>query len=238
MMFFFGILRLLMRIMLTVLLIILLIIIIFCISSVKVNLSFWDGKFDWNVRYFGLQILPRKKKEKKTGNSENQKKSDKKSEISQKEETAETEENPKKPVPELMDKILEKMQKTVKRLDLAGSGLTALPSALYWFGRAVTWYDIETDILIADEDAAVCARNYGLAQMVLQNLFGQTGSMIHVRRKSVSIRCDFIEDKSKYQFRCKVKINIGKTILAGIVFLWNYLKASGQAKKTIVSPKL
>ena len=223
--------------MLTVVLIILGIIIIICVSGVKVNLSFWDGTFDWSVRYFGLKLLPRKKKEKKAGASEKKKKSDKKSEKPETEETPEPE-NPKKPVPEFMDKIREKMQKTAKRLDLAGSGLHALPPALRWFGRAVTWYAIETDIVIADEDAAVCARNYGLMQILLQNLFSQTGNMIHVKRKSVGIRCDFIEDKSRYNFRCKVKINVGKTILAGIVFLWNYLKDSGQAKKTIVSQKL
>ncbi|MBR1554752.1 MAG: hypothetical protein IJ644_05080, partial [Oscillospiraceae bacterium] len=185
--------------------------------------------FEWSVRYFGLKLLPRKKSAGKPKDSGKDKK----------EETSDNEkESEKKPEKFLTDVIWEKMQKFAKRLDMAGSAVSALPPALRCFGNALTWDAIETDILIADEDAADCAQKYGLMQILLQNLLSQSGIFIHVKRKNIRIRCDFIEDTCRYNFRCKVKINIGKTILAGIVFVWNYFKDSTQAKKTIVSQKL
>ena len=229
MIFLFGILKLLIKIISTAVLIILLLIIIICLSNVSAHVSFWDGNFEWSVRYFGLKLLPRKKSAGKPKDSGKDKK----------EETSDNEkESEKKPEKFLTDVIWEKMQKFAKRLDMAGSAVSALPPALRCFGNALTWDAIETDILIADEDAADCAQKYGLMQILLQNLLSQSGIFIHVKRKNIRIRCDFIEDTCRYNFRCKVKINIGKTILAGIVFVWNYFKDSTQAKKTIVSQKL
>ena len=231
MIFLFGILKLLIKVFFTALLIILLLIIIICLSSVSARISFWEGKFEWSVRWFGLKLLPRKKS---AGKSEQSGK-DKKPASSGTENNEDTE---KKPEKFFMDTVWEKMQKFAKRLDMAGSAVSALPPALRCFGNALTWDAIETDILIADEDASDCARKYGLMQIVLQNLFSQSGNLMHVKRKNIRIRCDFIEDESRYHFRCRVKVHIGKTIVAGIVFLWNYFKDSAQAKKEIVSQKL
>ncbi|MBE6876317.1 MAG: hypothetical protein E7496_06265 [Ruminococcus sp.] len=231
MIFLFGILKLLMKILFTVLLIILILIIIICLSSVSAHISFWEGKFEWSIRYFGLKLLPRKKISKKPKSSEK----DNKEDAYGKDEKQETEEKPEKL---LMDAVWEKMQKFAKRMDMAGNALSALPPALRCFGNALTWYAIETDILIADEDAADCARKYGLMQIIFQNLFSQTGNLMHVKRKNIRIQYDFIEDTCRYNFRCRVKVHIGKTIIAGIVFLWNYFKDSTQAKKELVSQKL
>ena len=235
MIFLLGILKLLMKIFFAVVLVIVLLIIIICLSSISARISFWDGKLEWSVRWFGLKLLPRKKKTDKPETSAEEKKQEASGKEEPEKEEPETE---KKPEKLFMDVIWEKMQKFAKRLDTAGSAVSALPPALRCFRKALTWDAIETDILIADEDASDCARKYGLMQILFQNLFGLSGCLIHVRRKHISIRCDFIEDTPKYNFRCRVKLHIGKTIIAGIVFLWYYFKDKAQAKKTIVSQKL
>ncbi|MBR4318678.1 MAG: hypothetical protein IKP69_01340, partial [Oscillospiraceae bacterium] len=48
-----------------ILLVLLILLVIICLSSAVVYVSFWDGKFDWNIRYFGIKLLPRKKKSQK-----------------------------------------------------------------------------------------------------------------------------------------------------------------------------
>ena len=163
------------------------------------------------------------------------KKSDKKSKKSEKNQKSDSDKKSKK---FLADGFLYKLQDIAHKADMADSAFNALPSALRWIGKALTWYAIETDIVIADEDAAQCAEQYGLMQLIIQNLLSQTGNLIHVKRKKIQLRCDFTEDKSLYQFRCRVKLHIGKTILAGISFLWNYFKDSSQAKKSIIREKL
>lgn len=217
-----------------ILLVLLGLFVIICLSSVAVHVSFWDGKFDWSIRYFGIKILPRKKKAEKPS-EDKKKKSDKKSKKSDKKETSDSDETSKK-LP--ADAFLHKLQDIAHKADMADSALNALPSALRWIGKALTWYAVETDIVIADEDASKCAEQYGLMQMILQNLLSQTGNLIHVKRKKIQLRYDFTEEKSLYQFRCRVKLHIGKTILAGIAFLWNYFKDSSQAKKSIIREKL
>ena len=215
-----------------ILLVLLGLLMIICLSSAAVHLSFWDGKFEWSVRYFGIKILPRKKKSEKPSDN---KKSDKKSKKSEKNQKSDSDKKSKK---FLADRFLYKLQDIAHKADMADSAFNALPSALRWIGKALTWYAIETDIVIANEDASKCAEQYGLMQLIIQNLLSQTGNLIHVKRKKIQLRYDFTEDKSLYQFRCRVKLHIGKTILAGIAFLWNYFKDSSQAKKSIIREKL
>ncbi len=217
-----------------ILLVLLILLVIICLSSAVVYVSFWDGKFDWNIRYFGIKLLPRKKKSQKPSEKK-EKKSDKTTEKSDENKKSDSDKKLKK-LP--ADAFLTKLQNIVQKADMADSALNALPSALHWIGKALTWYAIETDIMIANEDAAKCAEQYGLMQIIFQNLLSQTGNFIHVKRKKIQLRCDFTEDKSLYQFRCRVKLHIGKTILVGISFLWNYFKDSSQAKKSIIREKL
>ncbi len=233
MMIMLGILKLIIKAIAIILLILLLIIIIICLSSVSARISFWDGKFDWSVRYFGLKILPRKKKEAAESKAEKTEKSDKNKKTESPEQNS-----GEKTKPFLMDNLWKKLQKFVSRMDMAGSGLAALPATLKALGNAVTWYAVEADILVASEDAAECARNYGLLQAAVQNLLSQSGKYIHVKRKKIKIQYDFIQEESIYQFRCRVKIHIGKTIIAALVFLWQYFKDSQKARTAVVRPKL
>jgi len=229
----FGILKLILKIILIILLIILLLLIFICLTSVSARVSFWNGEFDWSIRYLGVKILPRKKSD-RPESQKKKKKQENKNENHQDQEK-EPEQKSKK---FLMDKILLKIQTLISRMDMAGSGLNALPPALTALGKAITWYAVETDILVADEDAAVCARNYGLIQAAVQNLLSQSGNYIHVRTKKIKIQYDFIQDKSIYNFRCRVKLQIGKTIGAAAVFLWYYLKDKKQAKTAVIREKL
>ena len=54
-----------MRIFLTILLILVLLLTVILLSQAEVWAEYWDGKFRYAVRYFGIQVYPfRKKKEK------------------------------------------------------------------------------------------------------------------------------------------------------------------------------
>ena len=216
------------KILLYLLLIILILSLIICLSSIRADVSFWGGKFEWCIRYFGFRVLPRKKKAK---TSDDDKKQDTKTD-----KKDEPEKSSSKLL--LMDKIMKKIQKFAETMDMAGSGMAALPGTLRSLGKAITWYHIETDILIANEDAAKCAEEYGIIQAAVQNLISQTGNLIHVRRKQIRISCDFAEDTSRFDFRCRIKIHIGKTLIAGIVFLIGYLKDSRKAEKAVRNQKL
>ncbi len=237
MMIILGLLSIL-KILWTVIWIILAIMIIICLSSIIVHVQYWDGEIFWNVRYFGIKLLPSKSKRKKKTVSDSNSNSNAKPKNKHSPEPETETELEKPPKKLILDKFSERMQKLVNRLDMAESGMHALPETMVYLGKAMTWDSIETDILIAAEDAAACAEEYGLMQIILQNLFSQTGIWVHVKRKNIQLKYDFIEDKSKYNFRCKVKINIGKFIFALFVFLWYYLKDSHEAGQSVIRKKL
>ena len=200
------------------LLILLLLGVLICLSSIAVHMRYWDGVLKWSIHWFGIKIFPLpfklKRRGKKVSADTAVKKTKKKSSPEKKIQ--------KKP---FMDNISAKMQKALQTLDKAESGIYALSPALRHLGNALTWYAIETDILIATEDAADCARQYGIMQILLQNLFTQTGNWIHVKRKRIQLRYDFVQDKSQYNIKFRVKLHIGRTIIAVIVFLWHYVRS-------------
>lgn len=220
------------KILLIILLIMIGFVVIVCLSSISAHISYWEGAFTWSIRYFGIKIFPLpfpiKRKEKSGDKPDKKKRSSKKSDDQSTEKL-------RKP---MMDGLWEKLQKFAETMDMAENGMYALSPALSSLGNALTWYAIETDILIANEDAADCARQYGLMQIILQNLFSQTGHLMHVKRKNIRLRYDFIQDKSEYNIRCRVKVHIGKAIGAVLVFLWQYFRGSQKAKQAVIRERV
>lgn len=205
-----------MKIFLIVLLVLLAIALTVHFSCIVASLRFWDGAFTWDVRYFGIRILPRQKKEKK-----------------EKEE----EEPAEKPLRKsfLMDKFWQKMQSIVGKLDMAGSGIAALPGPLQMLLKSVIWSDIVTDIVIGGEDAAKTAQQYGIVQAAVQTIIDASRHAVRVRRKDVRIGCDFTADKSRWNAACNVKVQVGPFVWALVWLAVNYLIDSRRADKTLVS---
>lgn len=204
-----------MRVFLIVMLILLVLTVLICLSNIVANVRFWDGEFTWNVKYLGIQILPREKKPKK-----------------EKEEEVKEGELRK---PFLMDKLWMTMQNIVGKLDLAGSGIAALPGPLQALLKSITWSDIITDIVIGGEDAADTAKQYGIVQAGIQTVIDASRHVIRVKRKDVRIGCDFTADKSRWNAACKFKVQVGPFVGALIWLGIKYIIDSKRADKTLVS---
>ncbi len=205
-----------MRIFLIVLLVLLLLTVGICLSNIVASVRFWDGEFTWNVKYLGIRILPREKKKKQK----------------EKEEEVKEEELRK---PFLMDKIWTKMQNIVGKLDMAGSGIAALPGPLQALLKSITWSDIVTDIVIGGEDAADTAKQYGIVQAGVQTVIDASRHAIRVKRKDVRIGCDFTADKSQWNAACKFKVQVGPLVGALIWLGIKFVIDSRRADKTLVS---
>lgn len=205
-----------MRIFLIVLLVLLLLTVGICLSNIVASVRFWDGEFTWNVKYLGIRILPREKKKKQKVKEEEVK-----------------EEELRKPF--LMDKIWTKMQNIVGKLDMAGSGIAALPGPLQALLKSITWSDIVTDIVIGGEDAADTAKQYGIVQAGVQTVIDASRHVIRVKRKDVRIGCDFTADKSQWNAACKFKVQVGPLVGALIWLGIKFVIDSRRADKTLVS---
>jgi hypothetical protein len=220
-----------MRIFLIIVGILVLLNVLLCISHVVVVLSFRGGKFDWSVRYLGIKILPRPKKDKAKKKPKKPKKEKKKS---KKQEQAEADR--KKDF--LIDKLWRLMQDIAGKADLAGSVMFALGRPLLYLLRGITWYDIETDFVLGGTDAAETAQLYGKIQMVLQPLLGAAGSFMKVKRKKLSIVCDYTEDTSRFDCGCRFRLAVGRVIVMAIWLVFAFLADSCKAKKTLVTDRI
>lgn len=233
-----------MQIFLIILLILLLILAVILCSSIVLAVEFWDGTFRYAVRYFGIQVFPFKKKkeqkppdpEKETTKAEKQaKKQAEKDAIKQAEQEEIAAANKKRLLAEKIQRIFQKIADTS---DLISNILSAVPRSLRKLLQAVTLDRIETDLRIGGEDASDTAVLYGRMQLAVQNLLANLGRWIHVKRKNIAISCDFTQDKSIWNFRCRLKIHIGTVLLAGIWFGWHYWQGSRKAKKAIISERI
>lgn len=212
-----------MRIVLIVLLVLAVLTVLLCVSPAAVAVSFRGGKFDFCVRYCGIRVFPRPEK---PGGQQKQKKKKKKKEA-------------KKEVRHLfMDKLVLTLQNIAGKADMAGSAFYALPGPLRRFLRGITWYEIETDFVIGGEDAAECAILFGKVNGLLHPLLGCAGCIMKVKRKRISVVCDFTEDACKWDFACKFRIRVGTVLGFGIALVWNYLMDSRKAGKQLSGAKL
>lgn len=227
-----------MRIFLIILLVLLLILAILCMVTVSLSLELWDGKLKWCVKVCGIRILPRKRKsgEKKKEKKADEQDTEEKQTEEKKPEEERTEEEQRRDF--FMDKLLKILQKLAKYADYIGSALFSMPKLLRTFCKSITWSHIETDIVVANEDAYQCAKQYGYIQMFLQNMLTQAGRLITVKRKQVKVVCDFTADQSRWNFGFRLKIRLGPIIAAAIYFLIHFLKDMCKANKSIVDKKI
>ena len=137
-----------------------------------------------------------------------------------------------------MDKLWKTMQEFVGKADMAGSAFYALSAPLKRLFRGITWYAIETDILIGGEDAAATALLYGGVQSLLHQLLAESGNFMRVKRKQLAIVCDFTEDTCRWNASCRFRIRIGTVLAVGIGLLWRYFMDSITAGRDTSGKKL
>lgn len=206
-----------MRVLLVILLIFVLLCVAVCLSDIVVSVKLKDSKFTWSVSYFGIHVFPLKKKaEKAPSGLEKPEKKQKKRKAaggSKKAKKQQKKEEVRKAF--LTDKLWKLAQKIAGIADLGGSALSVLPGPFQKLLRSVKWCDIETDFVIGGEDAAACAKLYGTVQALLPMTL-QAQHIIRVQRRSISVKCDFTEDKCRWDLSCRVKVRIGTVLAAGI----------------------
>lgn len=230
-----------MRILLIILLVIVLLLTIILLSSAVLAVEFWNGEFRYAVRYFGIQVYPFKRKKEPDPLKEEQKEKEKEEKKQQKKaekKAAKQAEKAERKQLLLAEKMQYAMQQLAERSDMIGEILSAIPRPLQKLLKSVTLGNLETDFRIGGEDAADTALLYGKIQIALQNVLAFLGKYIHVKRKKVSIICDFTADESVWNIRCKVKVRIGTALAAALWFLWKYWRAGKQAEKEITNPHI
>ena len=232
-----------MRIFLTIILILVLLLTIILLSQVEVRAEYWNGKFCYAVRYFGIQVYPfRKTKEKAPPDPEKERKKAEKQEQKQAKRNAEkqaekeaADAEKKKLLP--AERIHRIMQKIAEICDIAGNAFFAAPAPLKKLLSSVTLV-LETDFLIGGEDAADTAVLYGRIQLALQNALANLGKYIHVKRKNIRIACDFVSDESRWNIRGSVKVRIGTAAAAALWLMWNYWTGSRKARKSVLNERI
>jgi len=215
-----------MRIFLIVMAVLLLLITAVMCSGVVIEVSFRSCRLEWCVRYLGIRILPGKKKPEKPAASDVQETPEEPGEPAAekppKKRRRKEKETPDKPErkPFFMDALWEKLQDLAEKMDMAGSGLHALPGPLRRILRGVTLYDIDTDIVTAHEDADRCAQLYGAVTGGIGDLLGHASLFMKVRPGKIRVVCDYAADACRFDFSFRVRLRIGAAVGAALWFLW------------------
>lgn len=218
--------------------VILLIIIFLLVSSIRAELSFIDGKFDYKVKYLFFTILPHKEKKEKPPKKKSKKKTQ---EVP--EEAADTTENdnikPENTSEEIPTEKPEKKSKKKKSKDKPekGNKLAVLKcrieqAKILWgfcakplgkLFKGIFLDDLVVDFKICGEDACEAAVNYGKINAIFYNGLSVVRLLFPVTVKTVDIVCDFDEKKSVYDCSLSVKLRLGTLLGVLLVIAWGFL---------------
>lgn len=219
--------------------IILLIIIFLLVSSIRAELSFLDGKFDYKVKYLFFTILPRKEKKEKPPKKKGKKQG---SEVS--EEAADTTENddikPENTTEETPTEVPEKKKskkkkskdKPEKENKLAVLKCRIEQAKILWgfcakplgkLFKGIFLDDLVVDFKICGEDACQAAVNYGKINAFFYNGLSVVRLLFPVTVKTVDIVCDFDGKKSVFDCSLSVKLRLGTLLGVLLVIAWGFL---------------
>lgn len=85
--------------------------------------------------------------------------------------------------------------------------------------KAFHFSDFYVDFIIADEDAYKCALNYGRISGGVYNIIAFMSLLFTVRLKTVDVNCAFGQNKSRWDFSCRIFFRVGNMVLAGLWFV-------------------
>ena len=80
----------------------------------------------------------------------------------------------------------------------------------------VNW--LEAKIVLAGDDPADLAINYGRAWTALGNLWPRLESFLVIRKRSVEVQCDFAADQTLITARLDVTITLGRMLAISVVY--------------------
>lgn len=178
---------------------VLIIILLLCLP-LSVNLKFL-GDFDFDVKILGFKVYPPKDKKKK-------------SDKPQKPEPQEKREN-------LFEKLKEKkgFKGAIRELF---SLFSAVLNPLKRFLRFIKFRNIKVSLLVAGEDAAKTAIDYGIICSIVYPVLSLFDSILNVKYKSIDIRSDFEGKSSDFNFSLSIKTSLIFILVFGFKIFKEY----------------
>ena len=86
------------------------------------------------------------------------------------------------------------------------------------FRRKLRVNRLEAKIVLAGDDPADLAINYGRAWTALGNLWPRLESFLVIRKRSVEVQCDFAADQTLITARLDVTITLGRVLAISVVY--------------------
>ncbi len=212
-------------------------IIILVLLTVLLNLkasacvSYIDGVFGYKIRYTFIPILTggdekeekkKKKKEKKTKEKSSEETSDSKKETDE----SSSEEQPKRKRL-LGDKIIALSEKISSYVRFADDCKGPLKRLL----KGICFTDIDFDFQTANEDAYVCAMEYGTVCAGMYNILGFLSGAFKTKIRRAAVEAKYNSNDSRYNISFSVKAKVITLITVGIGALRAYLRKDKSSKE-------
>lgn len=102
------------------------------------------------------------------------------------------------------------------------------------FGRKLRITQLQMKLILAGDDPADLAENYGKAWAALGNLFPLLENAFVIKKRDLEVECDFLADKTTIIARADLSITIGRVfsllLIRGIPVLRELLKIMNKRK--------
>ena len=205
------------------------------------DVSYIDGIFGYRIRYSFIPILTggdekeekkkyKKEKKKKDGSSEKDSKidavSEEKSDAQKDSEKENNEEQPKRKRL-LGDKIIVLSEKISSYVRFADDCKGPLKRLL----KGISFSNIDLDFQTANEDAYVCAMEYGAVCAGMYNILGFLSGAFKTKIKRAAVGVKYNSTDSRYNISFSVKARVITLITVGIGALRAYLNKDKEVNK-------
>lgn len=223
-----------MRIFLIVMLVVLLLLECIMLLTGTLYLEYRNGKFRWDVRVWGISLLPLLGKKQKASPEKSEEQKLKQLKKKQTKQTEKEIRENKKQFP--MDRLWRTMMQNAEKADFVSQLLVALPLSVRTLCKGISCCNVKLDFLIANDDAAVCAETYGAVQLLVHKLL--SSRIIRIRRKRVRICCDFTADACRWDFSFAARVRVGPVLSAAVYFLIAYLRERHTRRKQFKNARI
>ena len=84
------------------------------------------------------------------------------------------------------------------------------------FGRKIRITHLHMKLILAGDDPADLAQNYGKAWVALGNLFPLLENAFVIKKRDMEVECDFLADKTTITVRADLSITVGRVVMLGL----------------------
>ena len=178
--------------------------------SVVVDISYIGGKLEYKVKYLFFKIFPLKKKSSR-----------------RKKKTAEKSNKP--------DSSAEKDEKLAENIAMIKDIIECSADDIKKSASKISVKDIYISFVSRNEDAAVCAVNYGILSGAVYTVVGIVSSLFRTTIKSVSVGLEFNKSGGNiydFSFSLKMKFGTGLKTVLNIIIKYVLRRMKNERKQT------